>query len=333
LVQQLLSTQVTNGIRLLRPSRDLGDLAELIEQAFGPELLLGGERVVRELRFLGRMGPLSLLLLAMSSPVDGLLSGFVWEQDGRVIGNVTLSRPTRHPRRWQISNVAVLDTYREQGIGRALVETAIDAVVQRGGDVAFLYVRDDNLAAVQLYESLGFTAVDRTIDLMLEAGESWPEGAQLQLLRRLRPHEGKALYELAARAAGAGQRWLSLPPRRRFVRTADERIARWLNGLGEGLRESFWGASTTSGRLQAGLSLRATIGWNRSPHKLEVWVDPGVRGRVEPRLAQDIRALIAGLAPRRALVSLPPCEAAMVDALSKHGFSVVRALVLMRLEL
>ena len=94
LVQGLFSVETINGIRPLRPSRDLSDLADLIAQAFGPELSLGGEQVLRELRFLGRLGPLSLLLLAVSSPVDGLLGGFVWEQDGRVVGNVTLSRPS-----------------------------------------------------------------------------------------------------------------------------------------------------------------------------------------------------------------------------------------------
>ena len=95
--------ETSNHIRPLRLSRDLSELADLLEQAFGPELALGGAQMLRELRFLGRLGPLSLLLLDVSSPVDGLSNGFVYEHEGRVVGNVTLSRPTRHAHRWQKS--------------------------------------------------------------------------------------------------------------------------------------------------------------------------------------------------------------------------------------
>jgi ribosomal protein S18 acetylase RimI-like enzyme len=290
--------------------------------------------VLRELRFLGKLGPLSLLFLAASSPVEGLLNGFVWEQDGRVVGNVTLSRPTGHARRWQISNVAVLDGYRGRGIGRSLVETALDAIVQRNGQTAYLYVREDNPAALHLYESLGFRRVDRVIDLWFAApgrGSDGPaSGTELRLLRRLRPQEGQALYELAAQARGAGQKWLGLPRRRRFVRTADERLFQW---LGTGQRESFWGVSATNQRLRAGLSVRASSGWTHKPHRIEIWVHPSYRGRVEPKLAQDVVTLVARLSPRRILVSLPECDRAMVDALVERAFSRARTLILLKLEL
>jgi ribosomal protein S18 acetylase RimI-like enzyme len=337
LVRRLVSVETKNGIRPLRPSTDLSGLADLLEHAFGPELVLGGEQVLRELRFLGRLGPLSLLLLEMSSPVDGLSHGFVWEQDGRVVGNVTLSRPAGHTRRWQLSNVAVLDEHRGQGIGRSLVETAIDAVLRRGGQTAYLYVRQDNPAAVHLYESAGFVAIDRMTDLVYEGTVSSSTvrmaDAELSLLRRLRPCEGQALYELAAQARGAGQRWLGLPRRRRFVRTVDERLFQRLSGLWTGERETFWGVPSTSQRLRAGLSLRASSGGNRKPHRIEVWVHPGYRGRLERGLAQEIVALVARLPARRVLVCLPGCEQAMVDALQGQSFSIARTLVLMKLEL
>jgi ribosomal protein S18 acetylase RimI-like enzyme len=333
----LFTVETINGIRPLRPSRDLSGLADLIEEAFGPELSLGGEHILRELRFLGRLGPLSLVLLAASSPVDGLLNGYVWEHEGKVVGNVTLSRPSGHARRWQISNVAVLDGYRGRGIGRSLVETALDAIVQRNGHTAYLYVREDNATAVHLYESLGFRRVDRVTDLVLAApGPADVRPApnrDLRLLRRLRPQEGQALYELAVQARGAGQKWLGLPRRRRFVRTADERLFQWLGSLGAGQRESFWGASATDRRLYAGLSVRAVSGWNRRPHRIEIWVHPRFRGRVEPTLAQDVVTLVARLSPRRALVSLPECDQAMIDALVERSFDPARTLILLKLEL
>jgi ribosomal protein S18 acetylase RimI-like enzyme len=333
------SIEVRNNIRPLRPSRDLAGLADLLEQAFGPELALGGEQMLRELRFLGRLGPLSLLLLDMSSPVDGLSSGFVCEQEGRVVGNVTLSRPTGHARRWQLSNVAVLDEYRGKGIGRSLVETALETVVHRGGHTAYLYVRDDNPAAVHLYDSIGFVAVDRLTTCVLDgrrSGMGRPAEhtgrTALSVLRRLHPSEGQALYELAAQARGAGQRWLGLPRRRRFVRTADERFIQWLSGLWTGQRETFWGVPSTSQRLCAGLSLQA-FSRGHKPHQVEAWIHPSYRGRLEDKLAQDVGTLVARLPARRVVVTLAACEQAMGEALLGQAFSVLRTLILMKLEL
>jgi RimJ/RimL family protein N-acetyltransferase len=236
--------------------------------------------------------------------------------------------------------VAVLDAYRGRGIGRSLIQTAIDTVVQRGGQTAYLYVREDNPAAVHLYSSLGFVALDRLTSLVLDRRQ--PDagrldrpagGTGLSLLRRLRPSEGQALYELAAQARGPGQRWLGIPRRRRFVRTADERFFQWLSGLWTGQRETLWGVPSTSQRLCAGLSLRVSSGWNRKPHQVEVWVHPRYRGGLEPKLAQDVVTLTARLAARRVVVSLAACEQAMVDALLGEAFAGVRTLILMKLEL
>ena len=62
---QLVSSDGVNGIRPLHPARDLDGLACLIEQAFGEELSEGGEQILRELRLLSRLGPLSLVLAGL----------------------------------------------------------------------------------------------------------------------------------------------------------------------------------------------------------------------------------------------------------------------------
>lgn len=331
---QLVSRENVNGIRPLHPARDLDGLAHLIEQAFGEELSEGGEQVLRELRLLSRLGPLSLLAIGMGSEVDGLFNGYVWEQEGRVVGNVTLSRPTRHPTRWQISNVAVLETWRGQGIGRRLVEAAINLVLRRGGHTAYLFVRQNNPAAIHLYKSLGFVEVDRTTDLKFANRPSMTEQAQpLGLLQRLQPQEAEALYGLASQAMGAGSRWLAPVRRRQFVRSVDERFFREIGALVSGERETTWGAFATGDRLRAGLSLRATRLWNPKPHRLSLWVHPSYRGRLESLLAQDVVTLLAGEASRDVQVSLPACESAAIEALLGQGFLTIRTLILMKLDL
>ncbi len=57
----------------------------------------------------------------------------------------------------QILNLAVRPERRQRGIGRALVELALDAVQARRAGTVTLEVRQDNGAAIALYRSFGFT--------------------------------------------------------------------------------------------------------------------------------------------------------------------------------
>ena len=322
-----------NGIRPLHPARDLDGLAHLIEEAFGEELSEGGKQVLHELRLLSKLGPLSMLVAGAGSEVDGMFDGFVWEHKGQVVGNVTLSRPTRHPTRWQISNVAVLESYRGRGIGRRLVEAAIDLVLRRGGHTAYLFVRDNNPSAIHLYQSLGFAEVDRTTDLKYANQPVGGQEGSLRLLQRLEPRDAEALYGLASQAMGAGSRWLAPVRRRQFVRSADERFFHAIGAFFSGARESAWGAFATDDRLRAGLTVRAARMWNRQPHRLALWVHPSYRGQLEEGMAHDVVTLLQQEADRPAQVSLPACEGAAVDALLQQGFVEVRTLILMKLEL
>jgi len=58
-------------------------------------------------------------------------------------------------------NLAVLPAYRRQGIGEALVNTLIDGLRERDNSCLTLEVRVSNLAAIGLYEKMGFVSVGR----------------------------------------------------------------------------------------------------------------------------------------------------------------------------
>ncbi|WP_038155871.1 ribosomal protein S18-alanine N-acetyltransferase [Trabulsiella guamensis] len=53
-------------------------------------------------------------------------------------------------------NIAVDPAYQRRGLGRALLEYLIDALEKRGVVTLWLEVRASNVAAIALYESLGF---------------------------------------------------------------------------------------------------------------------------------------------------------------------------------
>ncbi len=58
-----------------------------------------------------------------------------------------------------LNNIAVSAAWRRQGIGRALIETAIGYCRQNGMVSFILEVRKSNLPAITLYEKLGFRKV------------------------------------------------------------------------------------------------------------------------------------------------------------------------------
>ena len=60
-----------------------------------------------------------------------------------------------------VVSVAVLDSHRKKGIGKALVEEAINGVKSKKSDELYLEVRCSNSDGVKLYERLGFVIKQR----------------------------------------------------------------------------------------------------------------------------------------------------------------------------
>ncbi len=61
----------------------------------------------------------------------------------------------------EVLTLAVSPAARRRGLGRALVEAAVDAAYRGGAASLFLEVADDNEAALALYASAGFEPVGR----------------------------------------------------------------------------------------------------------------------------------------------------------------------------
>lgn len=59
-----------------------------------------------------------------------------------------------------ILNIAVHPDHRRRGIGRSLVELALQQARAERGFVAYLEVRRSNVGAQRLYESMGFKTID-----------------------------------------------------------------------------------------------------------------------------------------------------------------------------
>lgn len=148
-------TSIPNRIRAMDAGRDLSAVADLVEQCFSGTLDPEGHGYLQQLRatarFAGLLGWASLEAPAVP------LGGYVWEEERRVIGNVSLMPFTNQGKRcYLIANVAVHPDFRGRGIGSALTRQALEHARSHHAATAWLQVREDNPSAVHIYRTLGF---------------------------------------------------------------------------------------------------------------------------------------------------------------------------------
>ena len=149
----------------LRPfdhNRDLLAVADLVEVSFDDSIDADGQRYLRQMRDAAQNPTFLRWANAVVDSASLPLSGFVWEEDGHLVGNLSLIPFQLYNRRnYLIANVAVHPRYRRRGIARSLTSAALEHSRNRGAGSAWLHVREDNEAAVNLYLSLGFREYTR----------------------------------------------------------------------------------------------------------------------------------------------------------------------------
>ncbi len=148
-----------NGSRPVNLRTDLAPLADLIELVFADTMDSSGRAALREMRTLSRIGPGVHMMAQMSEMTHGVSLGYVWEEDGRIVGNVSVypaTWPSSFGTTYIIANVSVHPDFRGRGIARHLMERSMQ-MIQGKGARAILQVDHDNHSARHLYRSLNFT--------------------------------------------------------------------------------------------------------------------------------------------------------------------------------
>ena len=336
--ERVKAGQVRSGPRPLDPSRDLGQVADLIEAAFGDDMDEEGRRVLQEMRAMSSIGLVLGALIYVSGELRESFGGYVWEEDGRVVGNVTLNPVTSSGERWQISNVAVDAPYRRRGIARRLMALALTDARRQGGMWALLQVRHDNEAALALYRSLGFEALggetfmawQGALPFPLAWQESGPTLPSDLVLRPIRPEEWPAELDLARAAMPPLMQWERPLRPHQFQRSPLPAwwtaLARWFSGQETHVLGVFRGKA-----LLARLHLRVDRRAGRAA--LGVLVAPEARGQLERPLLREGVALLPRAGHLRLEAQFPMEQAAVREALEDLGFQHLRTLVHMRLDL
>jgi ribosomal protein S18 acetylase RimI-like enzyme len=155
-VKMVATPTYAPNLRPLDAHKDLSAVADLIEIGFSDTLDDDGRRYLSQMRSTARTYEMSWF--GMSSILGGFSStGYVWEEDGRLVGNLSLIPYLIGTRRcFLIANVVVHPDFRRRGIARALTSRAIEHAKAAAAPSAWLHVRPENDAAIDLYKSLGF---------------------------------------------------------------------------------------------------------------------------------------------------------------------------------
>lgn len=144
----------------LRPfdvGRDLNAVARLVEACFADTLDADGRRYVQQMHDAARNPRYLRWAASVADHVPMPLTGYIWEEGGRLVGNLNLIPfSNRGKRGYLIANVAVDPAYRRRGIARALTHAALEHARKRAAATVWLHVREENLPALALYLSIGF---------------------------------------------------------------------------------------------------------------------------------------------------------------------------------
>lgn len=323
------------NLRPLNVRRDLGEVADLIYDAFADELDTSGLSALREMRAFGHMGPFTLLLSHFNPDFHDMLAGFVWEEDSQVVGNITVQRVDTYGQRWAIANVAVALPFRGRGIARRLMAVTLDHIRARGGDWAILQVRRDNDVARGLYERLGFEVLGGVSDYRLaRVPETVPAAMQpLPGLRSLRADEWYATYELALAATPNLMHWW------RPVRADNFRLY-FERRLGEAVADMAGHSRVVRlvlpdpakpNQFLAFLMLRIAR-W-QGTHTLRLFVHPDQRGQIEQALIRHALDILTAYPLFPIHISLQAADQETAAALQQFGFAETRTLLTMRKRL
>ncbi len=315
-------TQSFSGLRPISSMRDVTHASALIERAFAEDMDASGRSAMRELRWMSAAFGWTDFF---STPGQGIMPGFVWIENDRIVGNVTVRRLGVFGRGWMIGNVAVDPAWRRRGIARGLMNAAIDLARDHDAGWIALQVRSDNTAAHDLYRSLGFEDTGEMVYFERAVFDRITPPAQPieGRLRPAHPSDTDQLFLLAQSLVPDAVRWAEPVYRSSFEVGLERRFTNWLSRTQTAWRviqvgDQVWGAAVAEANR-----------WTRHG-RLSVWVVPQHAGRIEQVLVDSVLAEMT-IPVRSMTARVPGQHVAGRVALTTRGFRQVRALTHMKL--
>lgn len=332
----MLATPVTavgrssSGPRPINLAKDSRQVLKLLDQSFGRRYRSLGQRVLYDRLSLSQANPLVLRFNMMTS---GFIPGFVWEEDGRIVGNLTLLG-SEMPGRYLIANVAVHPDFRRRGIARGLLHEALDHIIGQGGRTVMLQVESDNDPAITLYLTSGFHIVGTIKRWQTSPSNLRYVPIQADSVGRVRligRQDWRAAYHLDRAIVHPDLNW-PIPPTPDFYKTG---IWRSIVDFVNGRKFTAWvtEVQTSNGdrkKLVGLISISSE--WGR-PTWLRIRVDPAWQEEAEPMLMNNAIKYLKGNRSGTVRINHPADDQLANQMLSEANFRIQRSLTIMTLDL
>ncbi len=321
----LSANRPLNGPRPVNLSTDVPQLVQLLQTVFG-ESLDGEDR--HYLSEIAGHAPYVPSALWRFNPSAARLSpGYVWEENGRIVGNVTLL-PSRVYGRFLVANVAVHPDYRRRGIARQLMLATEEGVRARNGWVILLQVVKENHAAIGLYRSLDYQVIGHMTSWYSSNSRlrRLDNMANPPVIRQLAGNQWREAFELDRSALPPDLNWPEPLTPDTYRLGLWQRIDNFLNGR----QMENWITKDANQQLTGLASIRTEWG---KPHQLSLRVRPDWAGQLErPLLAKLLRRLTY-LSRRNVRMEHRGDDETTNALLREANFTPRRTLTHMRLEL
>ena len=318
----MVNIKANSGVRPVDPQRDALAIIDLVALGFENELDPQGQKMLAQMRQAAQRRMLSPFGLTDLEP-----TGFVWVEEGRIVGNLSLryALPSRS-RGQMIGNVVVHPEYRGMGIGRAMVEAAIRAARQQGAQWIGLEVREDNPVACGLYEHMGFEAVGRQLHLIRPANVTWPNGMETVLAwRSSKPKDRLLWMRLADEIYSRRQKWvLEIRPNEYNYGGFERKLSLRFSGQHE--------AAWVYGETEARLALRVKTDKRSRFHVWDILAHPQTGEAGAQAIVGQALHATRRFAPWP-VIAIIADQAVLAQSLYDVGFKLHRPLVQMVLEL
>ncbi len=326
------------GVRPMDPLKDLRGVADLIEEAFSGELDNSGRNALRELRWLSRLRPLLWWMTYTDIDHTSFLSGFVWEENGKIVGNVTINRTSPSSRRWLITNVAVAEPYQGQGIARNLMDAALELVKEYNGASISLQVRENNAPARHLYQTMQFNEISGTTYLHLKAipdlntiqnMPKLPTGVMLRQ-RNFSSRDARKAYDLASASMPLATQRLWPLHQNNFQLGSQAYISNFFRRLVGSTPPAYW-IMEDGQRFVSLIDIQP--GLLGQPHKIYLIVHPDWRGILERPLISRALVYLRPWPNNGISIRHPFDHKEAIEAYQDFGFTIKQTLLWMKLDL
>jgi ribosomal protein S18 acetylase RimI-like enzyme len=322
--------ELASGIRPFDIGTDLRPVAELIADAFTNELDPRGKAALREMRIMSHVSGLIKLLSRSTGELDDVFSGYVWLEDGAIVGNITVQRADKFGNRWQIANVAVSPAYRGRGIARMLLQRALEHVDEAQGRWAVLQVYAHNQVARALYNAAGFEEIGGSVEMRMQRLPVVEFPKSIPHFCDFSAHHWQPLYELANNQHNVQAQWWRPIRRSDFQIPFEQQVMEWLSHR-VGRYRIYRRCIQSARRFEAALILTAQR-W-RGVHKLEMWARPEQYGSYESDLIQWTLATLQEYPRWPVLTNVSTEHGAALRAFRQFGFEPLHTLLTMRCKL